>query len=143
MTTFRISTWPRHLLGCALLAISAKLLFFGRDLDWGVGWTTWIPALVLLIPASALLRRSVLRRDRHHVSIESGWLWRRVFSVRLEGELEVLPTAGLRAVILHQRGREVALATWISAATATRLLAWLDEATPLPRRAPLIPAGDR
>ena len=142
-TTFAISTWPRHLLGLGLVAISFKLLFFGRTIDWGVGWTTWVPALILLLPALSLLQRSVLRLNAGTLSLESGWLWRRVMSVRLEGELEVVPTAGLRAVVLHQHGREVALATWVTAHTANRLLHWLDATTPLPRRVAQVPAGDR
>ena len=146
MDQFRIGSWQRSAIGLVLVTFAGSLLWHGRGIDWGVGWTTWVPALVLIIPGLSLLRRRVLRIAGDRLQIEQGWLWRRVWSVRLDGELEVLPTAGFRAVILHQGGHEIALATWVTAGTATRLAEWLDARRPgggFPRRVAKIPAGDR
>ena len=146
MKQFRIGSLRRSAIGLLLVATAGSLLWHGRTIDWGVGWTIWVPAVVLLIPGVSLLRRRVLRIVDDRLQIEQGWLWRRVWSVRLDGELEVLPTAGFRAVILHQGGHEIALATWVTAGTASQLAQWLDGRRPgggFPRREAQIPTGDR
>jgi hypothetical protein len=146
MDSFAIGSWRRAAVGLLILTVAGSLLWYGRTIDWGVGWTTWVPAVILIVPGLSLLRRRVLRVADGRLHLEQGWLWRRVWAVRLDGELEDLPTAGLRALILHQGGQEVALATWITAGTAYRLGAWLDARHPsgaFPRRAARVPAGDR
>ena len=145
-SSFTIGSWPRAGMGLGLLSTSLWLLWFGRDMDWGVGFTTWVPALALLVPGLALLRRRVLRSTDGRLLIEQGWLWRRAWSVPLGGALESLPTAGLRAVVLHQGGSHIPLATWVTNGTAGRLLTWLDAHHPegaFPRLTTPPPAGDR
>jgi hypothetical protein len=139
------SRWA-PVVGFLLVVVSAAMLVIGQGIDWGVGWTTWVPAVILLIPAAALIRRRVVVVDEGGIVLESGWLWRRarVFPAdRLE--LELLPTAGRWAVVLHRDGREFALATWLSRERAEALCAILDHAPagPWPRRETGLPSADR
>ncbi len=142
------SVW-RALLGLALWLVAIGILSHAHGLEFGIGWTALVPALVLTLPATALLRRRVLRLrqvdGQYRLSIDDGWLWRRAMELPLgDSELELLPTAGLRAVVLHRRGGSVAVATWIGAGRAHRLIGWLESAVgPMPRRTPSLPVNDR
>lgn len=144
--TFVIGGAGRLLVGLLLAITASALLSLGADLDWGVAWTTWLPALALLLVGVHLVRRVVLRRTEGGFDLETGWLFRRGTHLTLAGfELELVPTAGLWAVVLHRRGRELPLATWLTRRRADALAAWLDAAAgaPLPRRERPKPAGDR
>lgn len=134
-------------LGLLVLAAAITVLLISRTIDWGVAWTAVIPALVLLIPAQALLQRCTLSWTDATLTITRGWLWRRALVIATDDtELELLPTAGLMAVVLHRHGRAQPLATFVLPSTARRLARWLDARHPhgaFPRRAVAIPAGDR
>jgi hypothetical protein len=132
--------------GLVLLAASLAVLWTSRTIELGIAWTAVVPSLVLLIPAWGLLQRRILTLDGERLTLTDGWLWRRALVLSLEQtELEVLPTAGLAAVVVHRGGGSQALATWIRPRTAERLAAWLDAhlPAPLPRRATPLPQGDR
>jgi len=124
--------------GLALAALSGGLLASGRYLEFGLAWSLWVPAVALLVVGLGLSRRRVLRRHPGAVEVECGWLFRRGWRLNLAGcEIQLLPTAGLCAVVIHSDGRELALATWLSPARAALLLVWLDAASPTgawPRR---------
>lgn len=136
----------RTALGVACAALAGALIALGLRLDWGVAWTAFVPAGTLLLLAITLVRRTVLRADDGWLDIERGWFYRRALRLRLDADsvLEAVPTAGLRAVILHRKGREHVLATWLTAERAEALLVWIDAAapTPLPRTQRPPPAGD-
>ena len=133
-------------LGGLLLASSFAVLLASGGLEYGVGWTAVVPAVLLLLPAGQLLRRIHLRIVDGRIEVEQGWLFRRCWALPLAGaELELMPTAGLRAVLLHGAGRTTPLATWVLPATAETLAAWLDAHAPggpLARRSTTPPAGD-
>lgn len=133
-------------LGALLLAAATAVLLVGGGLEYGVGWTAVVPAALLLLPAGQLLRRIRLRIAAGRIEVEQGWLFRRCWALPLAGaELELMPTAGLRAVLLHSAGRATPLATWVRPATAEALAAWLDAHAPdgpLARRTTAPPAGD-
>lgn len=136
--TFRVSGPARALLGLLLLAATATLLATLARLELAIGAAGAVLVLVVLVPALALLRRRVLRARPGAVVVEDGWLFRRGRVLQLDGaELEIVPTAGLRAVVLHRAGRGEALATWLGRGRAERLAVWLDRVAgrPLPRRA--------
>ncbi len=143
--------------GLGLLLISGSLLalWTSRTIELGIAWTTVIPALILLSPGAALLPRRVLAWRDGGLELTDGWLWRRCLRLPLAAtELEVVPTAGLCAVVLHRGGTHGGtylpgsrtLATWIRPRTALSLLTWLDAHHPeraFPRRSPLLPISDR
>jgi hypothetical protein len=137
----------RWLAGALLAALAAVLALGAGRLEFGIGWTALVPAAALLVPAAALLQRRRLTISGGRIEVHSGWLMRRCWSLPLDrAELELVPTAGLCAVVLHAGGRETALATWIGAGRAGRLCAWLDAHHPagaFPRRACPPPPGDR
>jgi hypothetical protein len=147
MHRFSLGSPLRAGLGLLLVTASAAVLWTSRTIELGIAWTAVIPAVVLLIPALGLLQRRVLTTDGEKLTITSGWLWQRAMDLPLrEAELEVLPTAGLVAVVLHRHGQAWPLATWILPATARRLTGWLDGLSAtgaLPRRAVALPSGDR
>lgn len=129
--SFRIGSLPRAGLGLLLVASSAALLVVSRDVDWGVGWMVWIPALVLLFPAASLMRQISLRFAERPTGtvllIEHGILWRRGYEIPTAGaEVEVVPMAGFQGVIWHVGGRAWPLALWIGRRRALQLVAWLD-----------------
>jgi hypothetical protein len=133
-------------LGLILLTASIAVLWTSRTIELGIAWTAVVPSVVLLIPAWGLLQRRVLALDGGRLTATDGWLWRRALVLSLDqAELEVVPTAGLAAVVVHRGGASHALATWILPRTAHRLAAWLDAhlPAPLPRRATPLPQGDR
>ena len=147
MHRFHVGSPLRAGLGLLLVTASAAVLWTSRTIELGIAWTAVIPAVVLLVPALGLLQRRVLTSDGERLTITSGWLWRRAVELPLsDAELEVLPTAGLVAVVLHRQGRAWPLATWILPATARRLAGWLDGLAAggaLPRRSVALPSGDR
>lgn len=138
---------PVRLLGGLLLAgISGLLVSVGYRLDWGMPVMFWVPAIILLLPAFHLVRRIVLVAGDGHIDVESGFLFRRAWRFALAGgELEIVPTAGLCAVVLHKREHEIPLATWLTRGRAQALCAFLDAIPggPLPRRASRKPEADR
>lgn len=145
--SFVIGSPLRCALGLSLLSASAVVLLVSRTIDWGVAWTAVIPALALLIPSWALLKRTVITCTAHQLTITTGWLWRRALVITTtDAELELLPTAGLMAVVLHRGTRAHPLATFITNRTARRLATWLDQHHPtgaFPRVLPQLPEGDR
>jgi len=111
-----------------------------HDLEFGIGWTAVIPALVLGLPGAALTRYRVLERTGDRLCITDGWWWRRAYETSLAGStLERVPTAGLWAVVLRREQHEVTLATWVRASTATAISQALD----LPLTTAARPAADR
>lgn len=127
-------------LGFTMLALAGVVVLATHDLEFGIGWTAVIPALLLGVPGAALLRRRVLGREGSFVTITDGWLWRRCWRVSLDGaRLMRVPTAGLSAVVLWRDGRETALATWVRRPTATAIANLTD--LPLEDEAP--PTADR
>jgi hypothetical protein len=138
---------PLRLIGGLLLAgLSGLLVSLGYRLGWGMPMIFWVPAMILLLPAFHLVRRIVLVADGGHIDLESGFLFRRSWRFALTGgELEIVPTAGLRTVVLHKGGHEIPLAAWLTAGRAEALCAFIDAAPggPLTRRAPRRPEADR
>ena len=131
----------RLLLSAACFAAAAVLTVLGIGWGWGIGWMAWIPALFLLLPALALSGRRELRRTTQGLEIHDGWLFRRIYAFGVGGGvLEILPAGGAWTVVLHQAGREIPLATWVTRATADRVASLLAD---LPRRTARRPEGDR
>ena len=145
--SFVIGSPLRCAIGLSLLSASSVVLLVSRTIDWGVAWTAVIPALVLLIPGWALLKRTVITCSAHQLTITTGWLWRRaVVITTTDAELELLPTAGLLAVVLHRGTHTQPLATFVTNHTARRLASWLDKHHPtgaFSRLLPHLPEGDR
>lgn len=148
--TFVIGGPLRAGIGLLLLSGSLLALWTSRTIELGIAWTTVVPAVLLTIPAAALLPRRVFAWIHSHepmLELTDGWLWRRCLTLPIAStEIEILPTAGFCAVILHRHQGAHTLATWIRPPTANRLLAWLDEHHPegaFPRRIPVLPVGDR
>lgn len=137
----------RLLVGLVLALLAGGLVALGRGLEWGVAWTAWVPAVGIVLIAAHLARRLVLTAGDGSLTVETGWLFRRATELRLAGaELELVPTAGLWAVVLRKGPREMPLALWLTRRRAEALVAWLDRAAPegpLPRRERPRPAGDR
>jgi hypothetical protein len=133
--------------GLALLAIALAVAAIGLGWGWGIGWMAWVPAAVIALPASALCARRELRRVPEGIERIDGRLWRRGLVLAIaEAEVEVLPTAGLYAVVYHRAGREWPLAVWVTRSGAERVLAWLDAVHPegrWPRREAREVARDR
>jgi hypothetical protein len=129
--TFVIGGPLRLLTGLGLAIGAGALIRLGQPLDWGLAWMAWIPAGLLVMIAMTLVRRTTLRLNGNKVDNESGWLWRRSWSIDLTGaSLELVPTSGLWTVIIHRQGRELPLAAWLPLGRAEKLLAWLDQVAP-------------
>lgn len=145
--TFTIGSPLRVGVGLTLLSSSAIVLLISRTIDWGVAWAAVIPALVLLIPGWALLQRTTLVVNGNQITITTGWLWRRALvNTTMDATLELLPTAGLMAVVMHRGTKANPLATFILPRTAHRLATWLDQHHPtgaFPRLLPTLPEADR
>ena len=137
----------RFATGLVLFAIALALTGLGWRFGWGIVWMAWIPALFLLLPATALAGRTEIRRAERSIERHQGWLFRRILVLSVAGgELEILPAGGAWVVLLHRGAATVPLATWVSRATAERIASLCDRAHPagaVPRRATLRPAGDR
>jgi hypothetical protein len=145
-TRFVIGGPLRLLTGLVLAGVAGLLVDLGHRLGWGMAGLIWVLAAVLLLPAFQLVRRIVLVADGGHIDLESGFLFRRSWRFALAGgELEIVPTAGLRTVVLHKGGHEIPLAAWLTGGRAEALCAFIDAAPggPLPRRAPRRPEADR
>lgn len=133
-------------LGLLILSAAGICLWVATGIELGIAWTLAIPAAIAVIPAWALLQRRQLTRQGDTLTITDGWLWRRALSLALSGsEIEIVPTAGLTAVVLHHGARAWPVALWVRASTATRIVAFLDAAPcgPRRRRQPVLPANDR
>ncbi len=133
-------------LGLLILSAAGICLSVATSIELGIAWTLAIPAAVAVIPAWALLQRRQLARHGDTLTITDGWLWRRALSLTLAGsEIELVPTAGLTAVVLHLGARSWPVALWVRASTAAQVAAFLDAAPggPRPRRRPILPANDR
>ena len=145
--SFVIGSPLRLVIGGSMLIASACVLLVSRTIDWGVAWTAVIPALALLIPGWALLKRTVITSKPHQLIITTGWLWRRALIITTtDAELEFVPTAGLMAVVLHRGAHAHPLATFVTNRTARRLAKWLDQHHPtgaFPRVLPQLPEADR
>ena len=144
---FTIGSPLRIVIGLMLMSAAGIVLLVSRTIDWGVAWTAVIPAVVLLIPAWALLQRTTLTWKDGSITITTGWLWRRALVITTtDTELELLPTAGLMAVVLHRGNNAHPLATFVLPRTASHLAAWLDGHHPtgaFPRQQPQLPEADR
>jgi hypothetical protein len=133
-------------LGLLILGVAGICLWVATGIELGIAWTLAIPAAVAVIPAWALLQRRQLTRQDETLTITEGWLWRRVLILPLAGsEIELVPTAGLTAVVLHHGVRAWPVALWVRASTAARIATFLDAAPggPRPRRLSALPANDR
>lgn len=137
----------RLALGLLLFLAAAALGVLGFRLGWGIGWMAWIPALFLILPAGALGGRQVVRRVPGGLELTTGRIFRRILALRMDAaEVEIVPTGGAWAVILHRHGSAQVLASWVGRATADRIAALCDRAHPegiIPRLVPRMPAGDR
>jgi hypothetical protein len=142
---FAVSSRPRRLLGWLLFCLASAAILIGVRLEWGLAAMMVLPAMVLMVPAAALSEFRRLRVDGDALLIETGGGRRQ--RLPLAGcSLELLPLAGCWAVLCHQGGREVALATWLRRGRAQALCAWLDHAAPAgawPRLQRARAAGDR
>lgn len=144
--TFTVGGWLRLSIGFMMAVTAGLLLNLSRSLDWGMAAICWVPAAALLLPALNLVRRTRLRAEVDGFTIETGWLFRRGWTFRLNGAtIAFVPTAGLWAVVLHRNGNRITLATWIGRARALALADWLDAVagTPLTRIEADRPVGDR
>lgn len=118
-------------IGFVLAAISVSMLLASESIDWGVAATTVVPALCLMVPALSCLKRKVIRIEAGRLEIETGWLWRRCQQLSLTDiQLEIVPMAGLWALIIHRQERRWPLALWSARATVERLAQALDEQAP-------------
>ncbi len=146
-THFTVGGPLRLLAGLALALLAGALVALGQRLEWGVAWTAWVPATVIILIASHLARRLVLTITADALTVETGWLFRRGVDLRLAGaELELVHTAGLWAVVLRKGTREMPLALWLTRRRADALVDWLDQVAPggpLPRRERARPDRDR
>ncbi|MDA3961098.1 MAG: hypothetical protein PF961_09930 [Planctomycetota bacterium] len=136
---FRIGGFGRRVLGWLVIMGACAAVAFSRHLDWGMSPIVWVPALCLLPIGFGLKATRVLAlHEGARLVIRSEGLFKRSREVPISpaAEIEVVPTAGLRAVVLHQDGHEVPIATWVTAKRAEALVAWLERhlERELPRR---------
>lgn len=138
--TRRVGGPLRRCLGWILVVAAIAAAGWSLRLDWGLAPVVWVPALVLAVVGWGLhtTRRLELDGERLTVHREGLLAGREDLVLDHAVELELLPTAGLRAVVLHRDGRALPLATWIGARRAEALIAWLEAGLgrALPRRAP-------
>ncbi|TVR46195.1 MAG: hypothetical protein EA402_02965 [Planctomycetota bacterium] len=136
-----------NLIGFAMGVTIVFLFLASYSIDWGVGWMVWVPSAIAIIPASHLMRRRILHRRDGYFDLEQGWLMRRARSFPADDlSIELLPTAGLWAVVVHRQGAAWPIATWVTRQRANRVCAVLDGSAPngaWPRRDPILPNGDR
>lgn len=136
-----------NLIGFTLGVVIVKLFLMSYSIDWGVGWMVWVPAAIAIIPASALMRRRVVVRRDGYFDLEHGWLMRRARSFPADDlRIELLPTAGLWAVIVHRHGAAWPIATWVTRRRAQRIIDFLHGSAPdgqWPMWETPLPAGDR
>lgn len=139
---------PLGNLAGALIGASAILAILASyTVDWGVGWMVWVPAAIALIPATALMRRRVLWWRGDVFDLESGWLMRRARSFPADHlDLELVPTAGLWAVVAHRGHAAWPVATWVTRRRAQQVIDTLNRSAPdgaWPCRETPLPEGDR
>ena len=150
----------RAVIGVGLWLVALVLVLGAGPLEFGIGWTALVPAFTLSMPATALLRRRSLTITGTTLEVVDGWLWRRAMTIALIGseqpeaargaersgkvlwEVEVIPTAGLRAVVLHRQSRSWPVATWVAGSTADRLVEWLGTHG-VAQRTHVAPVNDR
>ena len=136
-----------NIIGFALGTFIVLLFLMSYSIDWGVGWMIWVPAAIMIIPASTLMRRRVIYRREGYFDIEQGWLARKARSFYADQiAIELLPTAGFYAVVVHREGAQWPIATWVTKRRAERIAAFLDHSAPdgqWPRIEPQKPIGDR
>lgn len=126
--SFQVSTPGRILLGLSMIVLGIFLMVISLRFEWGVWVTTFVPGLVLQVPGVGLLRRCSLSYTDGTLSRRAGLFRQTEERIPLaDAAIEVLPTAGARAVLIHVDGHEVPLATWISAGRARQLMTWLGE----------------
>jgi hypothetical protein len=135
---FQVGGPIRRCLGWCLVVAAIAAVAWSRRLDWGMAPVIWVPALVLLVVGWGLktTRRLELTANRLHLIGQGLLARRRELAVGPDAELEIVPTAGLRAVVLHQGEQSLPLASWLGARRAAALAEWLDSALgrQLPRR---------
>ncbi|TVR11269.1 MAG: hypothetical protein EA401_11260 [Planctomycetota bacterium] len=136
-----------NLAGLLLGATAILAVLASYTVDWGVGWMVWVPAAISLIPATALMRRRVLWWRDGVFDLESGWLMRRARSFPADHlSIELVPTAGLWAVVVHRGTASWPIATWVTRRRAQRVIDTLHQAAPdgqWPCRETPLPEGDR
>lgn len=139
-----IDTARRRLLGAVLIGVALTLVLVAGQLDWALGIFAWITALLVLIPAGGLIQR------RHLEDLGDARLLlrigRRGTMIDLDGvALEILPTAGTCALLLHVQQTEIPVGTWLTRRRAETIASWIDEAarSPLTRRSRARHASDR
>ena len=121
---FAVSHVLGNIIGFALGAFIVLLFMMSYSIDWGVGWMVWVPAAIMLIPASTLMRRRVIYRREGYFDIEQGWLARSARSFYGDNiAIELLPTAGFYAVVVHREGSQWPIATWVTKKRAERSIA--------------------
>lgn len=129
----------RRILGWSLVAAALAAALWSRRLDWGMAPIVWVPALAVAAVGWGLKTTRRLELSGARLRVRAQGLLGRSHELTLDdgAELELLPTAGLRAVVLHQGGRQLPLATWVTATRAARIASWLETTLgrELPRRA--------
>jgi hypothetical protein len=144
---FAVSHLVGNIIGFSLAVFIILLFMMSYSIDWGVGWMVWVPAAIMMIPASALMRRRVILRRKSYFDIEQGWLARKARSFPGDKlSIELLPTAGFFAVVIHREEAQWPIATWVTKTRAQRIAAFLDHSAPTgqwPRIKSEKPVADR
>lgn len=129
--TFHVHGPIRFGIGFLLISVACWLVLSAHDLGWGLSYSVIVPACALMFPGLALMKRKVLRLRENTVEVETGWLWRRARSLNLtDCSVEMLPMAGLWAVIVHRGEYEYPLLTWVGKKQAKSVLQFLDQTAP-------------
>lgn len=143
---FQVGGPGRRLLGGLVLLLALAAIALSTLLDWGMSPILWVPGLCVLPIGFGLIGIRHIAYDGTRLAIRHTGLRRQALSVTVgpDAELELVPTAGLRAVVLLQDGDETPLATWITRRRAEALVAWLEArlGRRLPRRATALHQSD-
>lgn len=145
---FRVHGWLRSLVALTLIGSASVLALAVHDLEFGIGWIVLIPAAAIVLVGLGLFqRRSIVAEPPGRIVVISGWCFRRHLTLAVDGgELELVPTMGLIAVVLHRQGRNWPIAEWLTPRRADALAALIDRAAsaPLARRIAIVrDHGDR
>jgi len=130
-TVFRAGGALRRILGWSVVAAAVAAILWSRRLDWGMAPIVWVPAAVAACFGVSLTgTRSLRLEDAGETLVVTGRGLLRAPARRVplaaECRIERVPTMGLEAVVLHHPGGEQALGTWLTAARAEALIAWLE-----------------
>lgn len=135
---FRVHSLARSAAALLVIVLAIAISVPAWHLEFGIGWIVLIPCALALAVGLGLLQRHEIRVEGPgRIVIVSGWLFRRHLTIGLGGsELELVPTLGLIAVVLHRSGRAWPLAEWLGSRRAADLAELLDRCagSPIPRK---------